>query len=129
VTLSFPVYKNGRFLRRMERLGQGRAGFSTRWRETVTTGAPGGDPEAGVLSPAALGVAVTIAEVLRGIFQGVLLGADQGHPVVLHGLCRGVPLYHLGPAPVHQILCRRTINIIKMLWSAIVLMLLGFERL
>ena len=94
-------------------------------------GAPEGDREAGVLHLVALGVAVTGAEVLRGIFQGVL-GAGQGHPAALHGSYRGAPLCHgrLDLAPVHLTRCRRKIKITKLLWDVITnAMLLGFERL
>jgi len=55
-------------------------------------GAPGGDREVGASPLAALGVAATEVQVLRGISQGALLEAILGHPAALHGLCRGVPL-------------------------------------
>lgn len=76
----------------MVRLGLGRAGFLMLWRGIVTMGAPGGDHKVGASPLAALGVAATKVQVLRGISQGALLGAVLGHPVALRGLCRGVPL-------------------------------------
>lgn len=94
-------------------------------------GAPEGDREAGVLHLVALGVAVTGAEVLRGIFQGAL-GAGQGRPAALHGSYRGALLCHvrLDLAPVHPTRCRWMIKIIKLLWDVIAnAKLLGFERL
>lgn len=117
MTLFSPVCKNDKFLRRMETSDQGRAGFLTQWRGTVTMGALGGGREARALPLVVFGVAATKAEVLRGIFQGVLPGAGQGPPAVLHGLCRGVLLCqsHLGPAPGHPISCRRMIKMIEVI--------------
>lgn len=85
-------------------------------------GAPGGDHEVGASPLAALEVAATKVQVLRGISQGALLGAVLGHPAALHGLCRGVPIcsIHRGPTLARPALCRRTISIIKILWSAVI---------
>lgn len=60
-------------------------------------------------------------EVLRDISRGVSLKAGQGHLAALHGLCRRVPpcQSHRGPAPARPISCRRTINVIRVLWNAI----------
>ena len=82
-------------------------------------GAPEGDHEVGASPPPALGVAATKVGVLRGIFQGVLLGAGWGHPAALRDLCQGAPPYPLGPAPVHPIRCKQTIKIIWMLQGVI----------
>lgn len=100
------------------------------WRETVTMGAPEGGHEVGALPLAAPGVAAMKVEVLEGMFRGALPGVGQGHPVALHGLCQGVPPRHnqRGPAPGRPTPCIRRVNMIKILWSAI-LILLGFERL